>query len=87
MINVPMTYPAEEVNGFIIAGVDTPGIDSPGAVYPAHLHNDLVNKINNYVIQPGMPGLVAANKLDEALERGFQAIDARLEASLYFNSN
>lgn len=84
VINVPMTYPAEEVNGFIIAGVDTPGIDSPGAVYPAHLHNDLVNKINNYVIQPGMPGLVAANKLDEALERGFQAIDARLEASLYF---
>lgn len=84
VINVPMTYPAEEVNGFIIAGVDAPGIDSPGAVYPAHLHNDLVNKINNYVIQPGMPGLVAANKLDEALERGFQAIDARLEASLYF---
>ena len=84
VINVPMTYPAEEVNGFMIAGVDAPGIDSPGAVYPAHLHNDLVNKINNYVIQPGMPGLVAANKLDEALKRGFQAIDARLEASLYF---
>ena len=84
IINVPMTYPVEEVNGFMIAGLDAPGIDSPGAVYPAHIYDDLVHNIDGYVIQPGMPGLVAANKLDKAIERGFKAIEARLEASIYF---
>lgn len=83
VINVPMTYPVEEVNGFMISGLDAPGLESPGAVYPESLHDDLLHNVNDYVIQPGIPGLVAANKLDEAVERGLKAIDARMEASLY----
>ncbi|MCO6452735.1 MAG: alkaline phosphatase family protein [Caldilineales bacterium] len=36
VVNVPMTFPPEAVNGFLISGLDTPGLDS-AYTYPASL--------------------------------------------------
>jgi predicted AlkP superfamily phosphohydrolase/phosphomutase len=36
VVNVPMTFPPEPVNGFLIAGLDTPGLDS-AYTYPPEL--------------------------------------------------
>jgi predicted AlkP superfamily phosphohydrolase/phosphomutase len=44
-INIPMTYPAEEVNGFIVAGMDAPGVDSPGFTYPEGLKEELLKAV------------------------------------------
>jgi predicted AlkP superfamily phosphohydrolase/phosphomutase len=55
VINVPMTYPAEEVNGFIVTGLGTP--EAKSFTYPLELSPELlkrgyrVNKRFSY--QPG----------------------------------
>jgi len=40
VVNVPMTYPPEEVNGFLISGLDTPHEHSP-FMFPASLRQQL----------------------------------------------
>lgn len=43
IINVPMSYPAQEINGCMISGLDTPGANSEDACYP----RDLISKLNS----------------------------------------
>jgi len=40
VINVPMTYPPEEVSGYMISGMDTPDVDSP-FIYPSSLKEEI----------------------------------------------
>jgi predicted AlkP superfamily phosphohydrolase/phosphomutase len=46
-INVPMTYPPEEVNGFMISGFETPSTDVD-FTFPRELREDLLREIPNY---------------------------------------
>ncbi|MHB0866081.1 MAG: alkaline phosphatase family protein [Thermoleophilia bacterium] len=50
IVNVPMTYPSEEINGCMISGFDAPGADSPGACYPASIIEELREKCGSYHI-------------------------------------
>jgi predicted AlkP superfamily phosphohydrolase/phosphomutase len=34
VVNVPFTYPAEPINGILLAGADAPAVDAPGFCYP-----------------------------------------------------
>lgn len=49
LINVPLTYPPEPVEGFLIAGMMTPGPQAAYA-YPARLKGQLQDAIGDYVI-------------------------------------
>jgi predicted AlkP superfamily phosphohydrolase/phosphomutase len=40
VVNVPMTYPPEKINGFMISGMDTPDENAP-FIYPASLGEEL----------------------------------------------
>jgi predicted AlkP superfamily phosphohydrolase/phosphomutase len=40
VVNVPMTYPPEEINGYMISGMDAPDEDSP-FIYPPSLREEL----------------------------------------------
>lgn len=52
VVNVPMTYPPEEVNGFLVAGRDTPGMDSQ-YTFPPNLKHELAQLAGEeYVIVP-----------------------------------
>jgi len=42
-VNVPMTFPAFPVNGFLVSGFETPGVNSD-FVYPPELKNDVVSR-------------------------------------------
>ncbi len=42
-INVPMTFPARPVNGFLISGFETPGVDSD-FVYPPQLRGEVLRR-------------------------------------------
>jgi predicted AlkP superfamily phosphohydrolase/phosphomutase len=77
VINVPLTYPAEEVNGFMIAGLDTPGLGSKGFTYPESLARDLKSRLGNYIIEPGIPGLIKAGKKELAVKRLLATIEKR----------
>jgi predicted AlkP superfamily phosphohydrolase/phosphomutase len=48
-INMPMTYPPNPVNGFLISGIDTPGPGSP-LTYPRELYDELKSSVGEYII-------------------------------------
>jgi predicted AlkP superfamily phosphohydrolase/phosphomutase len=62
VINVPITYPADKVNGFVLAGMDTPGINSPGFAHPAELREELKQQGIDYRID--VANLGPASKRD-----------------------
>jgi predicted AlkP superfamily phosphohydrolase/phosphomutase len=78
VINVPISYPATEVNGFLIAGLDAPHADDERFTYPRGLLPELRRKLGEYVIEPGMPGFYKAGRLDEGVSRLHSTIDSRL---------
>jgi len=50
VVNVPMTYPVDIINGCMIAGFDAPDIESEGVCYPTSLIEELNTKVDPYVI-------------------------------------
>jgi len=54
--NVPMTYPPKPVNGFLIAGFDTP-FGSTGFTYPRDLCQVLQDHFGPYIILPIIAGV------------------------------
>ncbi len=71
VVNVPMTFPPEPVQGFLISGLDTPGLDSP-YTYPPEL-KAAVNDV--HFIAVSTVGKSHAQYLAETLE----GIDKRFE--------
>lgn len=49
VINVPVTFPPDRVNGFMISGMDTPGTDTD-FIHPPELHEELKNRFGDYQI-------------------------------------
>ncbi|HEM61767.1 MAG TPA: hypothetical protein ENO24_05715, partial [Chloroflexi bacterium] len=83
VINVPMTFPADELNGVMLAGLDSPGVQSEGFAYPPSILKELSSRVGDYIIEPGIPGYMKAGKKDQALARLFEAVDKRLNYARY----
>lgn len=81
VINVPMTYPAERVNGFLIAGLDAPGRKSPGFVQPPELLDELEQRFGEYILEPGLTGHIVAGNTDTAVETLWQELDQKVKVS------
>jgi predicted AlkP superfamily phosphohydrolase/phosphomutase len=50
IINVPFTYPPDKVNGYLIAGLDSPGLHS-GFCYPPSLLDEIIKKFGEYQLR------------------------------------
>jgi len=50
VLNMPMTYPPEPVNGFLISGMDTPSIQSR-FTHPPELQEELLERFPDYTIE------------------------------------
>jgi predicted AlkP superfamily phosphohydrolase/phosphomutase len=50
VLNVPMTYPPEAVNGILISGFDSPGTDSDFA-YPPHILDEITRAVGKYQLR------------------------------------
>jgi predicted AlkP superfamily phosphohydrolase/phosphomutase len=50
VLNVPMTYPPEAVNGILISGFDSPGTDSDFA-YPPHILDEINRAVGKYQLR------------------------------------
>ena len=80
VINVPMTFPAEEVNGYLIAGLDAPG-SGPGFTYPPDLLHTVEPVAGKYVLEPGMWGYISQGRQDEALAKMHESIEQRFQVA------
>lgn len=82
-VNVPLTYPAEPVNGVLLAGFDAPSTRSAGFSHPAGLLDDLEREVGRYVlhatIAPGDGVADRARVVQEILE----AEESRVRAALH----
>jgi predicted AlkP superfamily phosphohydrolase/phosphomutase len=81
VLNMVMTYPAAEINGFVIAGMETPDLKSPGVSYPAGLIEELRSAGCDYQISPGVAGLIMDGKIEEAVAALDRAADERYRAT------
>jgi predicted AlkP superfamily phosphohydrolase/phosphomutase len=78
VVNVPMSYPAEPVHGVMLAGLDAPGVDSPGFSQPPELIHELRAKVGDYIIEPGIPSYMKMGRRDLAERAIFEAEEKRL---------
>ncbi len=83
VINVPMTYPAEAVNGFLIAGLDAPGPQSPDFCYPPDLSRELEGRFGSYILEPGLTGYLVNGRPDLAVEKLKEELAQKEEITRY----
>ncbi|GHO91872.1 nucleotide pyrophosphatase [Reticulibacter mediterranei] len=72
IVNIPMTYPPEPVNGFMVSGYMTPGINTQ-FTYPHSFQADLLRTVPNYEID-----LPLEDKTIVAGKRKWRVLDATL---------
>ena len=84
VINVPMTYPPEEVNGFLVAGMDAPSLDSD-FTFPQHLREQLLQAVPDYVIESGGQNYIYGNRKqpERYIQLVLEVAKARLEATRF----
>jgi len=74
VINVPLTYPPQEVNGFIVSGMFSPSTASP-FTYPPALREDLLRRFPNYDFVVPFENM----GVEVATERGFERFVTRVQ--------
>ncbi|MEW6079429.1 MAG: alkaline phosphatase family protein [Thermodesulfobacteriota bacterium] len=83
VVNVPMTYPAEKVNGCLISGLDAPGKNSPGFTFPPGLLDEIERENGPYIQEPGVISLVVNGQIQEAADKIIEAVRQRGKAVRY----
>jgi predicted AlkP superfamily phosphohydrolase/phosphomutase len=86
VMNVPISYPAEPLNGFMLAGIDAPGTYAPNFSYPPDLFRNLYATLGEYIIEPGLPSLIKAAKRDEAVRTLYKTVSQRLHYARHLMS-
>ncbi len=83
-IDVPITYPPEEVNGYMIAGTDTPD-ERSGLTHPASLHDELARAFGDEYVRFGsMQTMSNIRKGPQVfLDAELRAIDQRTRLALH----
>lgn len=86
IINVPMTYPPKPVNGILISGMDSPGINS-GISYPSNAIEEIKRKYGEYIIEAGVWGYVRQKRYGKALSKSLKSIELRTRIGKYLMKN
>jgi predicted AlkP superfamily phosphohydrolase/phosphomutase len=82
IMNVPMTYPSEAVNGFLIPGLDSPGIDNNFA-YPTGIMEEINRQVGEYILEAGIWGYIRRGKPGKALRKLLQMVKTRTATAKY----
>jgi predicted AlkP superfamily phosphohydrolase/phosphomutase len=87
IINVPISYPADSVEGFMLSGMDAPGDYSPGFAHPPDLLDELRHQGIDYILEVSSLG-VASHRAPHRLPRSVQhMVDARARTVLHLMKN
>jgi predicted AlkP superfamily phosphohydrolase/phosphomutase len=82
IINVPMTYPPEEVNGFLISGMDAPGVNST-FTYPPDLYEEILGHFGKYIIGQRLWEYSRRGKEKELLRALKEMVRLRTDVALH----
>jgi predicted AlkP superfamily phosphohydrolase/phosphomutase len=86
VMNVPMTYPPEEVNGFLISGMDTPD-EECDFTYPSSLKEELRQAIGGLQVDIRHLGHMRTDAVRDATLDDLENLEAqRTRAALYLLS-
>lgn len=78
IMNVPLTFPAEHVNGIFVAGMDSPSAQDPRFTYPPELREEVIATAGGeYYVQPGLAHYVITGQIDEGIARLHRSIDKK----------
>ncbi len=81
-LNIPMTFPPEEVNGFMISGLDAP--DEKGATYPASLYDELFREAGGFQLDIRNLGNMKTDEQRELfLKESLDVEEQRVKVLLY----
>lgn len=88
LVNIPMTYPAEVINGIIVGGMDAPGVDSD-FTYPSGIKDEIFNVVNDYIIHlhVGAGYLDSDTKRRVAVDELLRMVAGREKLVLHFIEN
>ena len=87
LVNLPLTYPPKEINGFMVSGYTTPGEECK-FTYPPELKKKLLDKFN-YRIETDrkFSQMHWKEKGKEFIEDEYEVTKTQFEASLYLMKN
>jgi predicted AlkP superfamily phosphohydrolase/phosphomutase len=80
VVNLPMSYPVEPINGFMISGWMTP-YAATDYIHPPELAQELEREIGHYRIYP--TETFAENRRDSFLKASHDLLDMRTRTALY----
>jgi predicted AlkP superfamily phosphohydrolase/phosphomutase len=80
VLNLPMSYPVEQINGFMISGWMTP-YNATDYIYPPELGQELDREIGNYRIYP--TETFAESRKESFLKATYDLLDMRTRTALY----
>lgn len=83
---VPVTYPPEEVNGFMICGFDAPGVDAradANSLYPPELLEELRQNVGEYIISSNIIKEIDNGRADEAIDIALTTLGRKAETAKY----
>jgi len=85
MVNVPMTYPPQQINGVMITGLLTPGVEHT-FTYPPSLYDELKGEIGEYILSVPWRRY-SLDKIPQFLEALSYCIEQRKRYALHLMIN
>jgi predicted AlkP superfamily phosphohydrolase/phosphomutase len=83
---VPVTYPPEKLNGFMISGFDAPGVDAHGdssSMNPPALYHELKENVGDYIISSNIIKEVDAGRADLAIDIVLKTLGRKADTAKY----
>ncbi len=84
VLNIPMSYPVEQVNGFMVSGWLTP-YAAKDYIYPAELSDELEQRIGDYRIYP--TETFTEGRKETFLKASYELLEMRTRTALYLAQN
>ncbi len=83
---VPVTYPPEKINGYMISGFDAPGVDAKAnyeSVHPPELLDEINKNVGQYIISSNIMKEIEAKDYDKALDIVLKTLRRKIDTALY----
>jgi predicted AlkP superfamily phosphohydrolase/phosphomutase len=82
VMNVPVTFPPEQVNGFLIAGMLSPSLGSE-FTFPPGLLKEINANVGKYVIDVDVPNISGSDKRELFLNKAMESLKIRRDVVRY----